>query len=256
MNNENFKIYRKPSENEFIVAGVDTAWGGNDYCSAQFLSVTRRDVPIVYHSRELATEMTPRLFDMLTNIYNWTKVKPTISYERNNGGVAELERLSRMNKFEQFTIYQQKSNVGTIMGSQQSIKLGWDTTSSTRPIMLGDLKDAIDNFYLTIYDRSTLNELLSFVIVQGNTGSWKAQAEVGMHDDLIMALGIAWQLYQTERVRVNESGIITPKQPGTPKKSPYVDEEGNLVGVGMDKLLSNAVKDTLKPRGRDWRYPR
>jgi len=256
MKNDNFKIYRKPAEDEFIVVGVDTAWGGGDYCAAQFISTLKRDVPIVYHSRELSSEMTPALFDMLTTIYNWTRVKPTVSYERNNGGTAELERLQRMNHANQFTIYQQKNDVGTIRGMQQSIKLGWDTNGSSRPIMLGDLKEAIDSFYLTIYDRATINELLGFVIVQGNSGAWKAQAEVGAHDDLIMALGIAWQLYQTEKVRINESAVVSPKDPNEKPKAAYVDEEGQLVGAGLDEIMAKAVKDTLKPRGRDWRYPR
>jgi hypothetical protein len=39
--------------------------------------------------------------------------------------------------------------------------------------------------------------MFSFIVNQ-TSSSWKAQAESGAHDDLIMALAIAWQLYQSE----------------------------------------------------------
>lgn len=63
--------------------------------------------------------------------------------------------------------------------------------------MLSMLKEAIDNRLITIYDKPTVNEMFSFIVSQ-TSSSWKAQAEQGAHDDLIMALAGAWQLYQTE----------------------------------------------------------
>jgi hypothetical protein len=39
--------------------------------------------------------------------------------------------------------------------------------------------------------------MFSFVEVQTSM-SWRAQAEKGAHDDLVIALAGAWQLYQTE----------------------------------------------------------
>lgn len=40
--------------------------------------------------------------------------------------------------------------------------------------------------------------MFSFVEVQTTT-SWRAAAEKGAHDDLIMSLAGVWQLYQTEK---------------------------------------------------------
>ncbi len=246
-----WREYRKIEEDEFFVVGVDTAAGGLDYCAAQFLSVTKRDVPIVYHAKQLASEMTPELNRKLVDIYTVTGVKPVIAYERNNGGIFELERLSRLNKYNQYTIYQTKQDTGTIRGMQLSPKLGWSTDVSTRPVMLGDLKEAIDNKLFAFYDRPTLNELLSFVVVQ-TTNSWKAQAENGMHDDLLMALAIAWQLYQTE------VQSYTPKiKVVTPKPAKKETKEGYL--VINDRLqynfdMSKALQETTKTQGKDWKY--
>jgi hypothetical protein len=60
------------------------------------------------------------------------------------------------------------------------------------------LKEAIDKKLLTLYDKPTINELFSFIIKQTET-AWKAQAESGAHDDLVMSLAGVWQLYQTEQ---------------------------------------------------------
>ena len=188
-----FRRYRNPKLGEFFVVFVDTAWGGADYCAAQFMSRDGLDVPIVYHSKTIATEMTPLIHQELERIYDITHVKPVVCFERNNGGVSELERLATLNRQGKYTIYRQKTG--------QTPKLGWDTNSATRPVMLSQLKEAIDATLITLYDRPTINELFSFVVVQ-TSSSWKAQAESGAHDDLIMSLAGVWQMYQTETPEV------------------------------------------------------
>ena len=192
-----WRKYRQYQKGEFFVVGVDTSWGGTDYCVAQFLSKTNLDIPVVYHSRVLATEMTPLIHLELEKIFDQTGVKPVVAFERNNGGVAEIERLATLNRNGKYIIYTEKSNIGTTEDVGETIKLGWTTSSASRPIMLSMLKECIDNKLITIYDKPTVNEMFSFIVSQ-TSSSWKAQAEQGAHDDLIMALAIAWQLYQTE----------------------------------------------------------
>ena len=192
-----FRRYRSYQKGEFIVVGVDTSWGGTDYCVAQFLSKTHLDIPTVYHSKVLATEMTPLIHNELERIYDETKVKPVVAFETNNGGTAEIERLATLNREGKYRIYTQKKNIGTTETTEQSVRLGYTTTSATRPTMLSMLKEAIDGRLLRIYDKQTISEMFSFIISQ-TSSSWKAQAESGAHDDLIMALAIAWQLYQSE----------------------------------------------------------
>lgn len=192
-----WRRYRDYQQGEFYVVAVDTAWGGDDYCVAQFLSKTNLDVPVVYHSKVLATQMTPLIHTELERIFDITKVKPVVAFERNNGGVAELERLATLNRLNKYTIYKEKSNLGTTELTEDTVKLGWTTSSASRPTMLSMLKEVIDNQLITIYDKPTINEMFAF-IVSKTSSSWKAQAEHGAHDDLIMALAIAWQLYQSE----------------------------------------------------------
>ena len=192
-----FRRYREYMPGEFYVVACDTAWGGNDYCSAQFLCKTKLDVPVVFHSKVLASEMTPLIHLELEKIYDQTGVKPVACMERNNGGIAELERLATLNRNGKYRIFTEQTKVGTTETTESSHKLGYTTNSATRPTMLSMLKEAIDNQLIRIYDKPTINEMFAFIVSQ-TSSSWKAQAEHGAHDDLIMSLAIAWQMYQTE----------------------------------------------------------
>lgn len=141
--------------------------------------------------------MTDELLPVLEYIFDVTGIKPIIAYETNNGGSFEMDRLARLNRNNKFDIWMQPAGVGTTT-PDQSKKYGWTTSSATRPVMLADLKEAIDNVLLRVYDKATINEMFSFIITQTTT-AWRAQAEQGAHDDLIMSLAIAWQLYQTQQ---------------------------------------------------------
>jgi hypothetical protein len=206
----NFRQYRKLEPNEKIVVAADTSSGLGDYCAVQFLSKTKIDVPLVYHSKIIATEMTNTIYPVLEKIFDITGNKPVVAYERNAGGVFEMDRLASMNRTSKFMVFEMP-NVGNVNPTEPS-KLGWDTNTATRPAMLSQLKEAIDNKLLRIYDKPTIEELYSFVVVQ-TTATAKAQAEAGMHDDLVMSLAIAWQLYQLAEFASN-----TPPKPYLPDK--------------------------------------
>lgn len=195
---KDFRRYRKYEQDEFYLVFADTAAGGGDFCAAQFLCQGNLDIPVVYHKKTTATEMTPILHQELERIYDITGVQPVVAYERNNGGTFELDRLAALNKRGKYRMYRTKDKAGTFKGQRDTPRLGWDTNSATRPAMLADLKQAIDNKLITIYDRPTINEMFSFVEVQTTT-SWRAAAEKGAHDDLIMSLAGVWQMYQTEK---------------------------------------------------------
>lgn len=188
-----FRQYRQIEPNEFFVVAADTSSGMGDYCAVQFLSKTKVDVPLVYHSKSIATDMTNAIQPILEKIYETTGIKPVVAYERNAGGVFEIDRLASMNYGGKYEIFKMPT-----MGRSdppESVRFGWDTNSSTRPAMLSQLKDAIDNKVLRIYDPQTIREMYAFILTQ-TASSWKAQAEHGAHDDLIMSLAIAWQMYQ------------------------------------------------------------
>ena len=192
-----FRQYRKFELGEFIIVYIDTAGEGQDYNAGHFLSKARLDIPMVLHYEGSITDVTPVLKDTLELIRKQTGINPVVAYETNNGGGYELERLSRLNKLQEYTIYYQykPDETGRLVRTD---KMGFSTNAATRGPMLIALQDMIDNGLVTIYDKLTVDEMFSFVKHKTPLG-WRAEAESGSHDDLIMALAGAWQLYQTEK---------------------------------------------------------
>jgi hypothetical protein len=188
-----FRQYRQIRSDESFLVFADLATGLGDYCAVQFLSRENLDIPLVYHSKLLATEMTNDIYPVLNRLFDITDKRPMVAYERNNGGVFEMDRLAALNRSGKFEIFQMPT-YGQLE-NEQTKKLGYDTNSATRPKMLADWKEAVDKKLVTIYDRATINEHFSFVIVN-TTSSVRAQAERNAHDDLVMSCAGVWQLYQ------------------------------------------------------------
>lgn len=187
-----FKQFRPIKQGEFFVIAADCSQGGNDYSACAFLSKNSLDFPLVYHSRGVAAQMTANIFPILEKIYDVTGVASVVAFESNNGGASEMERLAVLNRSNKFRLYEMKS-VGKIESAPTG-KYGYNTNTATRPILLGDWKQAVDGGLVKLYDKDTIREHLSFII--SPTG--KAEAETNSHDDLIFAHAIAWQLFQTE----------------------------------------------------------
>lgn len=196
IDSEMFTLYRPLREGEFIIVFVDTAGEGSDYNAGQFLAKEALDIPLVMHYRGSIVDVTPQLKVVLEWIRGVTGVMPCVAYETNNGGGYELERLSRLNTKQAYTIYCQYKldEHGTLVRTD---KKGWNTNTATRPAMLTGIEEVVNNRLITIYDRQTITEMFSFIKHRTPSG-WKAEAEVGTNDDLVLALAGVWQLYQTE----------------------------------------------------------
>lgn len=196
LDNEMFTLHRNLRKGEFICFFVDTAGEGSDYNAGHGLSKTSLDIPITLHYKGSIVDVTPKLKDLLNWVRTQTGVRPVVAYETNNGGGYELERLSRLNSNQDYTIYCQYKldSEGKLARTE---KKGWDTNSATRPVLIKDVTELVDRHLATIYSTATVNEMFSFV-KKKKPGGWKAEAEDGSNDDLIMSLGGVWQLYKTE----------------------------------------------------------
>jgi hypothetical protein len=197
-----FRQFRDIERGEQFVVAADTGNGGGDRCAVQFLSLTCKDVPLVYHSPGITPDMTDDLSSALETLATQTAIKPLVTYELNNGGFNELVRLSKLNRSQQWMMWYQADEHGV-----PTDRMGWTTTEQSRRSMLVDLKDAIDNQHFRIYDPETVKELFSFVNMKRPGGGWKPQAEVNAHDDLVMSLAVTWQLALTAPQAVPANGF-------------------------------------------------
>lgn len=199
------RLYRKPSRGEFFVVFGDCAQGGADSNFVQFLSKDRIDVPLILQMQGVAASMTPILHQTLEWLFDKTGVQPIIALERNMGGSSEMERLRLLNRLNKYRLYTMRG-FGTTQGEQATDRLGWSTDTASRPRMIGDLKEAIDTQHITLYDKETIDQLKTFIVNKQN----KPVAAPNTHDDAVMSLAGAWQLYQTEnKVVIDDDDTVT-----------------------------------------------
>ena len=198
LNKDMFTQYRDLRKGEFILFFLDTAGEGSDLNSGQALSKDYLDIPINLSYEGSVIDVTPQLKIALEWIYDQTGVKPVVAYETNNGGGYELERLNRLNTNQKYRVYRQYTLNPQTKLLEITEKLGWNTNSATRPAMLAGAEELVNNRLVTIYHPPTVTQMFSFVKHKTNSG-WRAEAELGAHDDEIMSLAGVWQLYQTEK---------------------------------------------------------
>lgn len=189
-------LYREPKENEFCVIGADPAEGG-DYSSFVVMSKYYKDVILVGKSKEESSLLGHKLNHIGRWINKKTNIYPSIAVERNTGS-ATIYVLKELNYPNLYKMPQ--SFISTEEERQE--KYGWITSISSRPKMLDDLALAIRQKSLLIPSKMIIDELFTFI---RNERTGKPQADIGQHDDLVMALAIAFQLFQTEPTPTTEA---------------------------------------------------
>lgn len=186
-----WKQFRKIEKGEFLLFAVDTATGGGDRTACQVFSKNRLDVPMVFHSEITTTDFIPSLVSILEQVSDYTGVHPLVALERNNGGAFLMDRIAELNFSGKYQLFKMPNRGRE--NPAEAVKYGYETNSATRKDLLASLQGAINKRLLKIYDKETIKECLSFIVVK-TSSSWRGQAESGAHDDLVMSLGIAWQL--------------------------------------------------------------
>lgn len=173
------KIYEKPKKYYPYVLAGDTAGEGSDYFIGQVLDNTDGSQVAVLR-QELDEISYTRQMYCLGMYYN----KALIGIEANYSTfpIQELERLKYPNQYvrvkeDKYTKKTEKS-------------YGFKTTTISRPRILGQLQAIIKESIELLVDIDTLKEGLTFI----KNEKGRAEAQVGYHDDLIMALAIAFDI--------------------------------------------------------------
>ena len=98
--------------------------------------------------------------------------------------IKELEKLGYDNQF-----YRQKEDSIT---NKPILSYGFKTTSITRPLIISELVKIMREEIELINDKDTLNEAMTFI----RNEKGRPEAQQGYHDDLIMALAIAYYILE------------------------------------------------------------
>mgnify|MGYP001558066449 CR=1 FL=1 len=169
-------IWQPPRPAQRYVIGADVAdsgLGGSRSAAVVLEARTLRHVATLVGL--WAPYTYTRLLVDLGKRYNMALLAP----ERNNHGISVVEGLSHLWQYP--NIYR------TRMRGQGEVKLGWITTTQSRPLLLDSLKEAVaDGSWLT-QDSEWLEEAYTF---EEDERGW-GRAAASSRDDLIFAAGIA-----------------------------------------------------------------
>ena len=114
---------------------------------------------------------------------------------------------------------------------QKEKKYGFKTTKSTRPLILGILQSVVVDEIENIQDLDTLNEMLRFIV----TEEGRPEAEVGCHDDLVLALAIANYIRRQQKYTLlPEKKVSIPQDKLMLRKGKQNTYDYNYRGIIVD----------------------
>lgn len=179
-----FKFYRPFREEGEYYIGADVAMGirGGDYSVAVVLD-EKKEVVCVYRDH-VHPDHFAKVLDVLGRFYN----EAFIITEANNHGILTLSRL--FNDYDYTNIFMEVT-IDKIT-EQETKRLGFLTTTKSKPVILDELRAAIRDDEIKINDRTVVSELRSMIA----TAEGKYEASPGTHDDCVIALALANHVHE------------------------------------------------------------
>ena len=211
-------IWKEPEKDTFYVIGADVAEGlaTGDYSCAVVGNSTTFDINAMWHGH-IDADLFGVEIVKLARYYN----EAYVGVENNNHGLTTLSIIKRM---EYWNLYFSKQF--DRMNDQVTQKLGWTTNARTKPLMIDKLAEFVREMYLGIYSDMAIAEMFTYIIE--DNGSTNAQ--VGCHDDTVIALAIALQL-----LLEGKGEFFTPEIP--------IDQRKNIKREIIDPLFESEEKD-------------
>lgn len=206
------EIWKTPEAGRSYSLGMDVGEGvGADYTVIQVICNDTREVVARYRSHRVRAETAGVDAYLLGSYYHFG----LLGIERNGPGLAALAVCERgMSEYPQMTgypnLYYHTYTDRKI--PEETRRLGWITTKTTKEAMLSRLAQTIQSRGLTIFSKTTLLEMQGFVWdAEKKTfrQDYKSPEAKLAHDDEIMALAIANEM----RTQSWENRFIKTKLP-------------------------------------------
>lgn len=195
-------IFREHKHDEKFIIGADVALGVGQDRSRAIVMDSEREVVATYCNDRIDPTRYGELLFYLGRMYNHA----LLVVESNSIGVATLAKLKEMrypNLYYQTNLAKLENDEGE--------RPGFKTTASSKPAIIGNLKNAIKNRDIRIPDREIIDELKSFIL----TDSGKMEAMSGAYDDGVMALAICNEGYRTHYNRLSATRVGFHQTPNT-----------------------------------------
>lgn len=186
------RIWERPFPDEDYVIAGDCAEGlqHGDPSTAVVLARKKLRIVAVYASRAL----DPDEFGVTVALLGWYYNGALVGIERNGTGVAANKALRSIH-------YPRCWYDRDVINMNEPVKsfMGWNTNSQTRRPMLDRLEEAVRNKEFACPSANFYDEARTFILSEYKDASGVAKAkpvaDVGCHDDEIIAMAIALQLH-------------------------------------------------------------
>ena len=189
------EIWAGPKFDDVFLIGADVSLGvGQDYSAAVVLN-QEGNVCATYRDNSIDPSNFGDVLFYLGRYFN----NALLAVESNSMGVATITRLQQMGYMN---LYYQTKRVIT-MTDEEGSRPGFRMTTSTKPMVIGYLKRAIDEEDIWIPSKEIIAELKTYVA----NDKGQTEALSGNHDDLIMALAIAWEVRRTHADRLTNTRV-------------------------------------------------
>lgn len=179
------EIYETPNIYKYCIGG-DTAGEGSDCFTGHVLNAkTGKQVARLRH--QMDEDLYVRQMYCLGYYYQskerYGRIIPSLMCIESNFSSYPNKELVRLGYTNMFIREKEDRFSGVIDKSY-----GFKTTSVTRPIIIAELVKIVRENVELIYDKLTLEEMLTFV----RNEKGRPEAQQGAHDDLVMGLAIAY----------------------------------------------------------------
>jgi hypothetical protein len=152
------------------------------------------EIVAVYRNNRIDPSMWGELLFYLGRYYN----NAFLAVESNSMGIATLQKLEQMGYLN---LYKQTKMAN--VSNEEGMRLGFRTTSASKPVIIGNLKNLIDNEDIMIPAPIVIRELKDYI----STASGKTEAAPGCCDDTVIALAICAEVLRTHWDRLNTRNI-------------------------------------------------
>jgi len=192
-------IYKYPKFEDAFIIGSDVSLGvGRDYSTAVIMN-SKKEVVALYRNNYIDPSKFGDLLFYLGRYYN----NALLAVENNSMGIATLNRLVQM----KYTNLYYQTKIANI-SSEEGTRLGWRTSHSSKPAIIGFLKNAIDNEEVWIPSPIIIHELMTYVM--DDTG--KTNAIAGGNDDCVISLAIALEVLRTHGSKLTTHRVSFTQQ--------------------------------------------
>lgn len=165
--------------------GCDVAEGiGRDSSTIVIIDFTNSEIVAVYKSSSISPDLLAYEIRNGAERYG----NPIVGVERNNHGYATLVKLKEI--YPTSHIFKETSIDRAL--DTQGVRLGWHTNLASKPRIFFELKSAIEDNLIKIYDRGLLIEMK--IYDKNELNVIKGDEETTNHFDLLMALAIAFEM--------------------------------------------------------------